>query len=89
MPNATLELQIATFLDIAIDRITTQQDRILIHCASDSEMIHIQNEWCRLTLNFGDRAKYLVLHKDDYQLPLPLNRGMWEAMSYSLVSNPR
>ena len=86
----TFEQQIASFLNIAIDRITIQDNKILIHCSCDREMIDIQNEWCRFTLNFSDRAKYLVLYKDYYQLPLPMSPGMWQAMSYSLAgTSPR
>lgn len=90
MSSPTFEHQIASFLNIDTNRVTIQDNKILIHCACDREMIDIQNEWCRFTLNFSDRAKYLVLHKDDYQLPLPMNPGMWQSMSYSLAgSNPR
>lgn len=86
--QVTLEQQLGSFLNIASDRIQINNKSAIVHCCSDDEIVALTNEWATVTLHFCDRINYLVLHKDDYQRSLPLNKQIWQPFDQSLEVQP-
>lgn len=79
--QSALDEQISQFLNIDKNRVTIDNDRAIIKCASDRDMYEIQEQWCSASMHFYERVKYIVLQKGDRSVELPISIKMWSDQS--------